>query len=173
MKRRRKYGSTNHRIQSAMPMCYGSDAPYYYYEVEPNERSTRFKLGQETCIMDNEHFFIRGCIEIPVLDHFEPFIWDVWVSLSKENYQKMNNLWNVNGREEEPPYFGWLSTAIPCYPDTTTLKTLVYMRSVGVRPYIELEPTEHPLAIEQRKGITLSRVKGIYEEMSLFNRQNH
>ena len=26
-------------------------------------------------------------------------------------------------------------------------------------PYVELEPTEHPLAIEQRNGITLERGK--------------
>ena len=26
-------------------------------------------------------------------------------------------------------------------------------------PYVELEPTEHPLAIEQRNGITLERKK--------------
>ncbi len=30
-------------------------------------------------------------------------------------------------------------------------------------PYVELEPTEHPLAIEQRNGITLERVKEIQE----------
>lgn len=30
-------------------------------------------------------------------------------------------------------------------------------------PYVELEPTDHPLAIEQRNGITLERVKEIQE----------
>lgn len=32
-------------------------------------------------------------------------------------------------------------------------------------PYIELEPTEHPLAMEQREGITMERVKQIAEEL--------
>ena len=31
-----------------------------------------------------------------------------------------------------------------------------------LRPLIELEPTEHPLAIEQRAGITVDRVAEIY-----------
>jgi hypothetical protein len=68
----------------------------------------------------------------------------------------------VEGREQElEPMFGWLSTSIPCYPETINLKTMVHTRSVGVRPYIELEPTEHqhPLAIEQREGIAIERVK--------------
>jgi hypothetical protein len=30
-----------------------------------------------------------------------------------------------------------------------------------VRPYIELEPTEHPLAVEQRRGMTVERMAEI------------
>lgn len=35
---------------------------------------TRFQLTDDTCIMDDEHFFVRGCIEIPVIDSPEPFM---------------------------------------------------------------------------------------------------
>jgi hypothetical protein len=37
----------------------------------------------------------------------------------------------------------------------------VHTRPVGERPFVELEPTEHPLAVEQRTGITLDRVREI------------
>lgn len=33
----------------------------------------------------------------------------------------------------------------------------------GPRPFIELEPTDHPLAVEQRTGITQDRVREIAE----------
>ena len=72
-------------------------------------------------------------------------------------------LWEKPGRETEPPYFGWLSTALPGYPSTLNLKTNVHTRQVGRRPRVELEPTDHPLAVEQRQGITLSRVQEIAE----------
>lgn len=49
------------------------------------------------------------------------------------------------------------------YPDTLLLKTHVHTREVGTRPYIELEATEHPLAVEQRNGITGARVREIGE----------
>ena len=75
----------------------------------------------------------------------------------------MSELWESFGRENEPPYFGWLSTALPCYPDTLNLKTHVHTRPVGLRPLVELEPTEHPLAVEQQNGITMVRVKEIVE----------
>ncbi|WP_269317979.1 DUF2199 domain-containing protein [Exiguobacterium sp. KJ 601] len=58
--------------------------------------------------------------------------------------------------------FGWLSTELPIYPDTINLKTNVHMRAVGIRPLIELLPTNHPLAMEQRNGITRLRVDDIF-----------
>ncbi len=64
----------------------------------------------------------------------------------------------------EPPYFGWLSTRIDCfYPDTAALKTNVRSRRVGDRPFVELEPTEHPLSKEQRGGLTAARLVQIAE----------
>ncbi|MEC2915090.1 DUF2199 domain-containing protein, partial [Bacillus cereus] len=44
-------------------------------------------------------------------------------------------------------------------------QTKVHITEVGTAPYDELEPTDHPFAIEQRNGITLERVKEI-EEMN-------
>jgi hypothetical protein len=73
----------------------------------------------------------------------------------------MLDLWDVSGREKEKPYFGWLSNSIPGYPETINLKTLVYTQPVGVRPEIELDPTDHSLALEQRNGISSERVKEI------------
>ena len=32
-------------------------------------------------------------------------------------------------------------------------------QAVGERPLVELEPTDHPLAVEQHAGITLGRVQ--------------
>jgi len=37
---------------------------------------------------------------------------------------------------------------------TVNLKTMVHARAVGLRPWLELEPTDHPLAVEQRTGIS-------------------
>ncbi|MEU4266582.1 DUF2199 domain-containing protein [Streptomyces sp. NPDC026092] len=48
------------------------------------------------------------------------------------------------------------------YPHSTLLlKTHVHTRAVGERPLIEVEPTDRPLAIEQREGITTSRVRDL------------
>lgn len=102
-------------------------------------------------------------MELPVVDGEGPFVWDVWVSLSEANFKRASDRWHDPNRTEEPPYFGWLCNSLPGYPETLSLKTNAHTRGVGIRPFIELEPTDHPLAVEQRDGITMVRVLEIAE----------
>ena len=141
---------------------FAAAAPLFFYYIPEAERPTRCKLTSDTCIIDDEHFFIRGCIEIPVEGTDEPFIWGAWVSLSRENFAEYTSRGDDADREQLGPYFGWLSASFIGYPDAENLKTRVRPREAGVRPLIELEPTDHPLAIEQRKGITAERVGEIF-----------
>jgi len=136
----------------------GASAPLYYYTVPEGERGQRCHLDSDTCVVDEACFFIRGCLEIPVLGEREPFIWGVWVSLSPNNFETFLKLYATEHRSREGPFFGWLSASLKGYPDTENLKTLVHLRNHGQRPSIELEPTDHPLALEQRSGITVERV---------------
>jgi hypothetical protein len=124
-------------------------------------------LEQEQCIIRDEHFFVRGRLVIPVADATgTEFDWGVWVSLSRDSFTRALSLRATPGREREQPYFGWMSTELPLYqPSTLSLKTRVHTQAVGERPLIELEPTDHPLAVEQRAGITLARVQEIAETL--------
>ena len=146
-------------------MSFGADAPAHYQQVAESERAARCDLTPEICIIDERHFFVRACLEIPVIDGAAPFAWGVWTSLSEPSFRRMASLWETEGRESEPPFFGWLCTAVPLYPDTLLLKTHVHMQPVGARPLVELEPTDHPLAIDQRTGITMQRVQQIVEQL--------
>lgn len=73
--------------------------------------------------------------------------------------------WNSEERPHADPLFGWLSTSLSLYGETVNVKSRVHLRSVGTRPFEALEPTNHPLAIEQRDEITLARVREIAESM--------
>jgi hypothetical protein len=149
------------------PRSYGFEAPTPYHLVPESERTGRVELGEETCTLvdalGGQHYFVRGNVEIPILGESEPFVWNLWVSLSEKNFHRALDRWEDPRRVEEPAYFGWLSTRIPLYPETLNLKTNVHTRPLGVRPSIVLEPTEHPLAVEQHRGITLERVQEIAE----------
>lgn len=144
-------------------MCLGSPAPELWFSIPEEEREKRAVLSSDQCIIEDTHYFILGRLELPVIDAPSPFVWLVWVSLSERNFVRAQQLWTVPGREAEPSYFGWLQTALPYEPSTLSLKTQVHTRPVGERPSIERRATDHPLSIEQRRGISLTRVQSIVE----------
>ncbi|MGW1736218.1 DUF2199 domain-containing protein [Streptomyces sp. NPDC001999] len=141
-------------------MSYSTKAPDVWdpsFESDPDSM-----LSSDQCVIKGQHFFIRGLIEIPVIGSQDAFSWGVWVSLSRDNFTRALEVWNTEGREAEKPYFGWLSTELALYSEgTTNLRTNAHTRPVGKRPFIELEPTDHPLAVEQRTRITQDRVREI------------
>ena len=145
-----------------LPMAYGFEAPDLW-DTSFEGRSDSL-LSSDQCVIQDQAYFVKGLIEIPVIDSDQVFAWGVWASLSRQNYRRAAELWEAPERDREPPYFGWLSTELAIYsPATTNLKTNLHTRPVGERPFVELEPTDHPLAVEQRTGIGLDRVRAIAE----------
>jgi len=142
------------------------DLPFAFHAPAPDQWShdgdPDSELTTDLCVIGGKDFFIHGLIVLPVADAEEDFAWGAWVSLSPENFGRTVAMWDTEGREAEPPMFGWLCTGLPDYETPTLeLKCHVHTRPVGERPLIELEPTDHRLAVEQREGITLARVEEI------------
>jgi hypothetical protein len=91
----------------------------------------------------------------------------VWVSVSEARFARILELWDAPVVENEPPKFGWLCNNISLYPTTLNLKTHLHLRGGNKRPSIELEPTDHPLAIDQCQGISIKRVEEIATALSI------
>jgi hypothetical protein len=145
-----------------LPSGYGTLAPVHWREELAGDPASL--LTGEQCVIENQHFFLRARIILPVLDADHRFEWGVWVSVSRKNYYRAGAMWGNPDRAAEPPYFGWLATDLPIYdPPTVNLKTQFQTQAPGIRPTVELEPTEHPLAVEQHSGITAARIQEIAE----------
>jgi hypothetical protein len=140
---------------------YGAEVPDSYLAVPEHERAARCIIGSDQCIIDEKCYFVRGCLEIPVHGSEKPFVYGVWVSLSYDSFVEYAHSYEEAKRAHIGPFFGWLNSGLALYPSTTSLKTMVHLRDNGVRPRVELEPTDHPLAVEQRKGIPVERVAEI------------
>jgi hypothetical protein len=147
-------------VHDGPPLSFAAPAPEYWRPEMADEEGCL--LDGDLCVISGEQFFIRGLIELPVWDTGDIFTYSMWVSLSRPSFTRAVDVWEQPGREKEPPYFGWLSNIIAGYePSTLNLRTNVHTRAVGQLPYIELEPTGHPLAVEQLAGITRTRVEEI------------
>ena len=142
------------------PLSFAAPAPDLWNPAMAGDRSCL--LDADLCVISGEHFYVRGLIQLPVPESGETFAYSMWVSLSPENFTRALDVWEQPGREQEPPYFGWLANVIAGYqPSTLNLRTRLHTRPVGMLPLIELEPTGHPLAREQHTGITRRRVEEI------------
>jgi hypothetical protein len=144
------------------PHNFAFDAPWPWYTTPKSERERGCTLTEDYCTLFNQDFFIRGCLEVPVIGESDPLIWGIWVSLGPDHFRQYRS--RPDPIPNEGPYFGWMCSRLQVYPDTLLLKTHVHRRQ-GMRPLIELEPTDHPLAIEQRNGVTRARVREIAEQV--------
>lgn len=131
----------------------GSAAPFQWADELASDPASL--LTDDLCIIEGRDFFVRGVIEIPVHDYDQKFGWGVWVSHKKENFEAYRERFDT---ADIGPFFGWLCTVIDYYPESTLeLKTMAHYRGEGLRPRIVPEESEHPLFIQQRDGISLSK----------------
>ena len=143
----------------------GSPSPYYW--ADEFAKDSNSLLTEDLCIIEDRDFFVHGVIEIPVWDYEYEFGWGVWVSHKKENFQVYREKFDT---PDIVPFFGWLSTIIDYFPESTLeLKTMAHYRGGGLRPRIVLDESDHPLYYQQRDGISLSeawKIVHYYEKTS-------
>jgi len=132
---------------------FGYDAPFYWRKDA--DRSVRWSflpsgssdkpsdsfLDEDYAAINDEDFFVRGLIHLPILGTAETFRWGVWGSLSRANFETLLKADND--------------------PDTLSLKMYAHIQEPGLRPHFRLEPSDHRLAQEYHHGITPERVREI------------
>jgi hypothetical protein len=148
---------------------FGTDSPSCWRQELANDermagdRRASF-LDTEYCAVEDEHFFVRGVIHLPIIGTGESFRWGVWGSLSRENFERLRTM-PEDDAAELPPMFSWLSTNLPEYPDTRGLKMYAHPQRQNQRPHFRLEKTNHPLAQEYHHGIMPERVRQLMRKL--------
>jgi hypothetical protein len=144
-----------------LPLSFSVKAPLAAARIPPSQLEHRVVITPDQCVIDDQAFYLRGRIPVPIIGLAEPFIWGVWAEVSPKNFLRTIEMWNSPGREDEPPFPGWLDTELFLFGDTINLPLTVQTQVVGRRPHFTVSDADHPLAIEQRNGITLHRVEQI------------
>jgi hypothetical protein len=137
-----------------LPLSFAADFPDPYANLSADERENRTLIGTDQCIIDNEQFYLRGCLEIPLRESDEVFLWGLWARVHKEDFDEISKYWEVESREKLiGPYKARLANSLSIYPETLSLKIEVRIQEVGVRPLFVTKET-HLLTEEQAHGIT-------------------
>jgi hypothetical protein len=155
-------------LMHTMPFDLACDQPDFWQgstEKSPNSRvlTSDNILTEDFCIIDGQHYFVRCVLELTLIGwDGEAFGFGVWATLSKKTFALYREIFDSGHQGAQGPWFGWFSNRLKGYPDTLNLKCQVHPQEGRQRPYIELEATDHPLAVEQRTGITFDRLLDLY-----------
>ena len=84
--------------------------------------------------------------------------------MSSEHFTLFEQVYNDEIRDYHEPMFAWFSSWIwPFYEGAENIKSRIHLRNHGNRPFVELEPIDHPLAIAQYEGVEPSEIIRINE----------
>jgi hypothetical protein len=147
------------QIHMNVPFSFAADFPDNYANMSADERNNRAHISSDQCIIDESEFWIRGCLEIPILGQEEPFIWGLWANLFEEDFDIISDHWETSNRENLiGPFNGRLGNSLSLYTNTGNLKLAIKIQPLGSRPlFFVSEP--HPLATEQEHGISIETAR--------------
>jgi hypothetical protein len=138
-----------------LPFSFAADFPDMYANLSREEQESRAVVSSDQCIIEEKWFFLRGCLEIPIIGQSEPFLWGVWASIHEEVFDEISDSWELQGRENtKGPFKGRLANAIQDYSETLNLKLKIVIQPAGTRPLFYIEESDHPLVQEQKHGIS-------------------
>jgi hypothetical protein len=130
--------------------------------IPEDQRQGRVKVSSDLCSIDNEHFFVRAVLYVPIRKTREELGFGVWGSLAQKNFQTYFDEFD-NPEPDFGPFFSWLSSSLPLYENALGLKSEMVFQPGNQRPHIRLHESDHPLALAQRNGVTVDDVADIYE----------
>ena len=84
----------------------GFKGPDYADLVPENQRLERVKIDDELCAVDEDIFFIRATLGIPITGYKDDLNFSIWVSLEKDHFLTYIQQFNSY---EIGPFFGWLA----------------------------------------------------------------
>ena len=139
---------------------FATDRPFLCLDILDKEYEDRVFLNSDLCVIDNEHYFIRVTLTVPIHGSDEGFIFGDWVSQSQESFKKYID--SLGQDQSGQSSFGWWPVTSSAYREheepPAFLKANVVWLETGQRPEVILHPEEtHQLGIDQRKGISWER----------------
>jgi hypothetical protein len=140
--------------------------PTYYFDIPEPEREDCVRVNDDLChirpakddLEGEDIFCIRVTLEIPIKGSDAPFTWGVWVTQSKESFERYVETFGQD--QSSLMSFGWLPVDMPFYYLSGAGAPLEYLEcdiiwsTKGQRPKAFLWESSHPLSVDQREGIS-------------------
>ena len=115
-------------------------------------------LNDDLCRTPDGHYFVRAVLELPLIGGPEPtFELGVWGSLNAVNFDRYIDTFDHDDQSKLGRMSSYLSNEVRGFPGSHSLKGNLRPQDHRKRPFMDLEPGDHPLALAQREGISFDK----------------
>ncbi len=149
-------------------LAYG--LPDAIFALSSEDQDRRAIASSDLCILDDERYFIRCVLVVPVNGYEDKFEYGPWVEINAEDFSRYAIWFNLG------VYPGWLSiegrlaNAFPASEETTLgLACRVVLPSDDdSRPFVEVTDASYRLHDEQANGIAITRATELISHLKGF-----
>jgi hypothetical protein len=128
--------------------------PDAIHELNEAERGRRAWISDDFAVLDETHFYVRGLLEIPIPELESRFGYGVWLEVEQHDFAELLEHWTDPEQSEFAPTPGLIANELEPYIATNGLRALLQPVSADLLPLVEVLDSAHPLALDQRHGIS-------------------
>jgi hypothetical protein len=141
--------------------------PDVIFALPVAERDARAVVSSDLCILDDNRFFIRCVMAVPVLDCADAIEYGPWVEVDARDFGRYAVHFNGGGHPAWAAAEGVLANAFPASSQTTLgLSCMIRAdKDASQRPGVEILDASHAIHAEQLNGIALPRAMEIVSQM--------
>jgi hypothetical protein len=168
------------RIRHRCPSCTEKHAgfpaiayslPDVVFALSRDERNQRAVTSSDLCVLDDERFFIRAVLQVPVADQAVGVEYGPWVEVSSTDFCRYAVGFNGAGHAGWFTAAGTLANAFPASESSTlglACRVVAPDDEPKSRPRVKVQDEAHPLYADQANGISLSRATQTVSHMKGF-----
>jgi hypothetical protein len=134
-----------------VPRDIRTELPDEVFELPDEQREARADIDGDFCRLDEERYFVRGLIEMPIRNGGY-FGYGVWIEVAEDDCFRLIDFWHDGPTGES--FSGRLANELDTYPGSRGLRVSFETREQ--LPAVQIED-DHLLASEQRAGISERR----------------
>jgi hypothetical protein len=125
--------------------------------MDESEIYSRCRYSSDYFVCDDEYFYIRAVLPIPVHDTGRDYCIGVWVQVSQKSFSRIWDLWDDPEQSREPPFRGGLANDVHLNTESINSEVKLQLTGPTSRPVAYLVDSKSTLYAEQRCGITIHR----------------
>jgi hypothetical protein len=129
--------------------------PHVIHALGPDERARRAWLADDFAVLDDERFFVRGLLELPIPGLHDRFAYGTWVEVSMRDFQELLQHWH--DEEQFETVECTVANELEPYRDTLGLRASLRATAADRLPAVDLATAPHELVTAQRGGISVDR----------------